>query len=300
MRRVVLAVMAFMSLALPAAAAAAPPFPAEYELPDGWRPEGIASGNGNQLFVGSIPTGDIIELDARTGEVVRVIDAPDGSAAVGIEVAGDELWVAGGGTGRGFVYDLGTGEQIEALTLTSAPTFVNDVTLTPQKAYFTDSQRMQLYVVDRRTFDVETLALSGIAPAPMGQLNLNGIEDARGGRYLLAVQTGTETLWRIDARDGSAVAVDLGGYRLTNGDGLLLEGNTLYVVQNRLNQVAVIKLGGDLTSGRVVETIQSIASGDFAVPTTIARIGNRLYLPNARFGVPSPDTAEYAVFQVPR
>ncbi len=296
MRRVVLALMAFLSLVVPAAAAAAPPFPDRFELPDGWRPEGIASGNGNSLFVGSIPTGDIIEIDARTGQTVRVIDAPAGSAAVGIEVAGNQLFVAGGGTGKGFVYDLRTGEQIAALTFpTSGATFINDVTLTARKAYFTDSQRMVLYVVDRRTFEVDVLELD-IPFDPRG-LNLNGIEDARGGRYLLAVQSVTGTLWRIDARDGSAVAVDLGGYVLTNGDGLLLEGNTLYVVQNRLNRIAEIKLGPDLTSGRVVETI---TSGDFAVPTTVARIGNRLYLPNARFGIPNPDAADYWVTRVPR
>ena len=31
---------------------------------------------------------------------------------------------------------------------------------------------------------------------------------------------------------------------MTNGDGLLLRGRTLYVVQNRDNKVAVVKLAG--------------------------------------------------------
>jgi sugar lactone lactonase YvrE len=297
MRRRILAAAAVLSvsMAVPTAAVAAPSFPNSFDLPVGWQPEGIASGNGNELFVGSIPTGDILQLDARTGRTARTIDSPAGSVAVGIEVGGDQLWVAGGPTGKGFVYDVDTGEQLAALTFpTSGATFINDVTLTPQKAYFTDSNRMVLFVVDRRTFEVEQLPVD--VPLAAG-FNLNGIEDARGGQYLLSIQTATGTLWRIDARTGSAVAVDLGGYVLTNGDGLLLKGTTLYVVQNQDNRIAVVKLGSDLTSGRVLKTITSSA---FDVPTTVARIGNRLYLPNARFGIASPETADFAVTEVRR
>ena len=47
-----------------------------------------------------------------------------------------------------------------------------------------------------------------------------------------------------------ATTVDLGGYPLTNGDGLLVKGRTLYVVRNRLNQVAVVKLNWRGTAGR--------------------------------------------------
>jgi hypothetical protein len=77
---------------------------------------------------------------------------------------------------------------------------------------------------------------------------------------------------------------------VVNGDGLLLVGDTLYVVQNRLNQVAVIDLNREGTAGTVT---QRLTDARFDVPTTIARFGNRLYLPNARFGVASPETATY-------
>ena len=80
-----------------------------------------------------------------------------------------------------------------------------------------------------------------------------------------------------------------------NGDGLLLEGRTLYVVQNQLNRVAVIQLAADLGSGTVLRHLTHPA---FAVPTTIDRVSGRLYLPNARFGVPSPDTAAYQVVNI--
>jgi hypothetical protein len=94
-----------------------------------------------------------------------------------------------------------------------------------------------------------------------------------------------------------ATAIDLGGETVVNGDGLLLDGRTLYVVQNRLNQVAVIRLDRRGTAG-VVQA--RVTDARFDVPTTVARFGDRLYLPNARFGTPSPETATYNAVAIPR
>jgi hypothetical protein len=82
-----------------------------------------------------------------------------------------------------------------------------------------------------------------------------------------------------------------------NGDGILLAARTLYVVQNRDNQIAVVRLATDLASGSVTRTI---TDPDFDVPTTIDRLGRRLYAVNARFGTePGPSTT-YNVVQVRR
>lgn len=110
------------------------------------------------------------------------------------------------------------------------------------------------------------------------------------------VQSVTATLFRVDPKTGVAATVDLGGYPLTNGDGLLVKGRTLYVVQNRLNQVAVIKLNASGTQGRLVTTLSSPA---FDVPTTAAAYKDSLYLPNARFGT-EPAGAEYSVIRIDR
>jgi len=81
-----------------------------------------------------------------------------------------------------------------------------------------------------------------------------------------------------------------------NGDGILLDGRSLYIVQNALNQVAVVELSPGLSQGSIDETITSSL---FRVPTTIARFGDRLYAVNARFDTsPTPDT-EYEVVLVP-
>ena len=82
--------------------------------------------------------------------------------------------------------------------------------------------------------------------------------------------------------------IDLGGEVLTNGDGMLLEGSTLYVAQNRDNQIAVLELAEDLSSAALTDTL---TSPDFDVPTTLADLDGVLYAVNARFGTePTPET----------
>ena len=117
------------------------------------------------------------------------------------------------------------------------------------------------------------------------------------GTWLLAVQSVTGKLFRIDPATGVTKLVDLGGRVLTNGDGILLHGRTLYVVQNMLNTVAVVDLSADGTRGTLVD---QLTDSDFRVPTTVARFGDSLFLPNARFGTPpTPDTA-YSVVRIDR
>jgi streptogramin lyase len=276
-----------------AAVAVAGRGPDRFDLPSGFRPEGISAGPVHSLFVGSIPTGQVLRIDAKTGALREAVPARPDHAAIGLKYDEhkERLFVAGGPTGKAFVYDAETGAELAAPQLTPAgqPTFINDVVLTRRAAYFTDSQQPVIYAVDRRGSSVRPIALAGF-PMVTGN-NLNGIEAARGGRVLLAVQTMTGTLWRIDPRSGDYAAVDLGGETLENGDGLLLLGErTLLVVQNRLNQIAVVRLDKDFDSGRVAGTI---TDPDFDVPTTVAYQRGSLYLPNARFGTPATPETEY-------
>ncbi len=272
--------------------------PDRIELPDGFRPEGIAAGKGRSVYVGSIPTGRVLEIDTKTGESEEAVPAREGRAAIGLKYDGHKkrLFVSGGPTGKAFVYDARDGGDLAEFQLTPAgsPTFINDVVVTHRAAYFTDSQQPVIYAVKSDLSGVKPIELEGF-PLVEG-FNLNGIEAARGGRVLLAIQTPTGTLWRIDPRTGSYAAVDLGGATLTNGDGLLLSGKrTLLVVQNRLNQIAVVKLDRDYESGRVERTI---SDPDFDVPTTVAKKRGSLYLPNARFTTPPTPETEYWITRV--
>jgi len=92
-----------------------------------------------------------------------------------------------------------------------------------------------------------------------------------------------------------ATQINLGGASVSAGDGLLLRGRTLYVVRNQLNQIAIIDLAPDLSSGEVVGTI---TNPNFDVPTTIAAFGNALYAVNARFNTPPTPSTTYSIVRV--
>jgi hypothetical protein len=77
---------------------------------------------------------------------------------------------------------------------------------------------------------------------------------------------------------------------VASGDGILLDGRNLYVVQNFLNLLAKVRLAPDLASGQVVSRT---GDDDFDIPTTVAERGNVLYLVNARFTTPPTPETEY-------
>ena len=266
-------------------------------LPNGWQPEGIAAGTGNQLFVGSIPTGAVIRVDASTGRSRIVVAGRRGRAATGLKVSNGRLFVSGAGTGKAWVYSASTGRQIKAFQLapSGADTFVNDVVVTPRGAYFTDSRRMALYHVPLDLSAPNTVNVTGI-PLQAGN-NLNGIVATPDGQTLISVQTNTGKLWRINPQTGSATEIDLGGATVNNGDGLLLSGRTLYVVRNQDNRIVVVSLSSDFTRGTIT---RSIRSRNFDVPTTVARIGNSLFAVNARFGTTGTSKTRYWVAHVAR
>lgn len=271
--------------------------PDHIPLPDGFRPEGIAAGQGTSVYVGSIPTGRVLEIDTKTGASTEAVPARDGHAAIGLkhDARRDRLFVSGGPTGKAFVYDEDSAELAAfQLTPMGQETFVNDVVLTRRAAYFTDSRQPVVYRVRRNLSGVTPIPLTGFPLTPGN--NLNGIEAVRKGRLLLAVQTSEGVLWRINARTGAHVPVDLGGAELTDGDGLLLLGKRkLLVVQNLQNKIAVVRLAKDYRSGRVTRTIES---DDFDVPTTVARKRGSLFLPNARFTTPPAADTDYWVTRV--
>jgi sugar lactone lactonase YvrE len=302
-RRLLVLLLLVVLMALPATAGAAT-FPDTIPLPDGWQPEGIASGRGTSLYVGSIPTGAVWKTDARTGRGRVLVAGRAGRSAIGLKVdRRDRLFVAGGATGRAFVYDARTGADLASYQLAAAgaPTFVNDVAVTSRAAWFTDSQAAQLYALPLGRHgrlpgqgQVRTLPLTGDLQLQAGN-NLNGIVAAAGGRVLLSVQTNTGKLFRINPRTGVTREVDLGRDRLVNGDGLLLAGRVLFVVQNRDNKIAVVALSRSLDRGRVVA---ELTDPDFDVPTTIAATAGRLYAVNARFGTTDPQPARYDIVRV--
>jgi sugar lactone lactonase YvrE len=300
-KRLVLLLCAFVLLAaVPAVAKSGPDV---ISLPNGFRPEGISIGNGHTFYVGSIPTGAIYRGDLKSGQGSILVPPAAGRAAIGTEVDDGRIFVAGGPTGKGFVYDAETGALLAEYQLAVDPstTFVNDLVVTKDGAWFTDSRQPFLYFVPVRNGTLGTqaavrrLQLTGF---PMGEgNNANGIEATPDGKTLIVVNSALRQLFRVDPSTGAAAQIQLTGGDVANGDGLLLHGKTLYVVQNRLNQVAVVKLGNDLATGEILGHITHPA---LDVPTTLARWGNRLYTVNARFTTPPTPTTAYDVVRLPK
>jgi hypothetical protein len=267
-------------------------FPADIPLPNGWRPEGLTIGRGTSFYVGSLVDGAVFRGDLATGRGGVFIPGTPGTAKTGLQVdRHNRLWAAGAGGGDATVYDAASGALLAHYTLTGAtPTFVNDLAITPRAGYLTDSQQPFLYVVPLARGGglpaaARSLALSGPAAEP-GGFN-NGIVATSTGQ-LVIVQSRLGRLVLVDPRTGASQLVDLGGYSVLNGDGLALRGQTLYVIRNRDNLVAVLHLNRSFTAGTLV---RELTSPLLRVPTTGDLFGPFLYVVNARFDVtPTPDT----------
>jgi hypothetical protein len=303
------AVFAFLALSPTVGASPAGPsngLPARIDLPNGFFPEGIESGRGTTFFVGSLFDGTVLRGDLRTGSAAVLAAGAPGSAAAGIayDARRDRIWVAGGGpqlVGNGDVrvYDASSG----ALLATYQPPGVgllNDVAVTRNAVYVTDSGFPQLVVIP--------LGAHGLLPPPSAAailpvggdmlqapgINLNGIVAKDG--VLLAANSTTGRLFRVDPATGVAEEFDLGGANLSYPDGLELLGHTLYVVRPFDNRVTVISLKARVTSGVVVG---HLTDPSLDIPSTATVAAGRLWAVNLRFTTPVTPTTPYWITQLP-
>lgn len=294
-----------LSLAMIGGTTAAP-FPEVIPLPDGFQPEGIAAGTGTTFYVGSIPTGAVYRGDVQTGEGDILVPAQEGRSAIGLKF--DErtglLFVAGGATGYAYIYNAETGGNVAAIQLETRPSFINDVVITEDAAYFTNSSQRFLYRVPLKENGdlpemptVEAIRLRGEYKFKPAEFNANGIAATPNGKWLIIVNTWEGALYRVDPRTGVATRINLRRGAVPNGDGLLLQGENLYVVQNFLNQIAVVELNDRLTAGEIERTITNPL---FRIPTTVARFDSTLCVVNSRFDTPPTPETEYEVVCVPK
>ncbi|WP_216211559.1 NHL repeat-containing protein [Amycolatopsis aidingensis] len=276
-------------------------FPAELRLPDGFQPEGIAIGAWPTAYFGSLADGRIYQASLLTGRG-RVLSAGPGTPSVGIKVDSvhGRLFVAGGTGGDARVIDARTGEVRASYRLAGEGGFVNDLVITREAVWFTDSYRPVLYKLPLGRHgelpaqrEITTVPLSGDIEYVPGEINGNGIVTTPDREALLIGQTVTGQLFRVDPASGVTRTVDLDGESLPHNDGQLRSGRDLYVVRNRANTVTRLELNRAGTSARVV---RHATDPRFDVPATMAAFGPRFYLVNARFGTPpTPQTSYRAV-----
>lgn len=305
-RRAVVCLLALAACLIPAPLAAAGQTaasdrPSVITLPGATGAEGIAAGEGTTFFAGDRLNGNIFRGDIRAGKAKLFIAAPGGRAALGMKVdrRNGLLFVAGGATGQAYIYDLDSKKTAALYQQAGAgASFINDVTLTSEGAWFTNSQAGELYFVPvNRHGDPgasQTLVLKGPAEGLEQGFNLNGIAAVRDGRTLIVAHTARGALYTVDRKTGSSALISLTDHSgapvtVPDVDGIIIRGNTLWAVQNMLNQVSRIRLDGSLRTGEVQEVIKDKY---FDVPTTAALFGDTLALVNAKFTTPAASSFE--------
>jgi hypothetical protein len=290
--------------------AAAGPRPVDYVVSEtpGFLPEGIAIDARGTMIVGSDGTGAITRGDVRTPRLAPV--PADGSAergkTLGMHLGPDgSIWSVG--------HDQLTrhsprGRLIQRRTAAGGPlgpSELNDLVVTRNAVYVTDWANPIVYRATLRGTRIGPLQpwldLSPAFPGfPARFWLLNGITASADGRTLLIASNGTEAVWRVDTAGREISRLDLGGESF-GADGLELVGSTLYGVLNygAPHGVYLAELDPGLRSGTITHRLLTDAAGKpFALPTTVAVHGCRLYVVNSQADQ-KPGRPPYTVSALP-
>lgn len=275
-------------------------------LPDGFRPEGIASA-GRRFFSGSLADGRIWRGDLVTGRGAVLVPGVTGRALRGMQVDRRTglLWVVGndGPTGIVLAVDTRTGTVVRRIEVPGS-VFLNDLVVTSRAVWVTDSRvdRLTAVPLDRRgrptSAPLRFVPLTGEWPTPEG-LRANGIRALRDGSLVIDNST-AGGLYTVDPRSGVVTSIPVTGTpAVTGGDGLELVGNRLYVVRgSRGSDVTVLRLRLGRDGWRATVT-GVLTDPRLDVPSTATVALGRLWTVNARFGVASPATASYSAVGLP-
>ncbi len=294
-----------------------PPAPsaARIELPASVSfPEGIAyDAASGALYTASAEDGVVVRVNASTGAADVVTPAgtlmPAGTTTfpgpLGMSVDGSSrLWIAGGFTGKAWVVNTADGTVAKEVTVPTAPrSLINDVAIVGSTGYFTDTFVPTLWRLSESngTFgEIEPwLDLSGTAIDYAGDgPKLNGITVTPDGQTLIVVHMGQGRLFTIDVATKAVTPIDTGDADLTTADGLVLDGDTLYVIRQGAQEVVTLHLNADRTSA----TVASRVTDGLAWPATAALVGNELIVVNTQFNTREANTAArpFTLLRVPR
>ena len=319
MRVLLTSTLAVVFCTLSMGAAAQQNWPEAIAIPIGFEAEGIELGKGHEFFLGAnslaslfgeaffgIPhepsefAGAIYKGNLRTGEGAILVP-PTGKPVSGLsyDPRTDYLYAATGFadlvTGiiidQGvIVYDASSGDFIMEIGF-GDNIIINDCLVTRTGVYCTDSFNPNLYklVLEKggrlpSTPVVEVIPMSGFEMVP--GFNANGLAGDFDGKQLVIVNIATGVLYRVDTASGEASTIAIEGAEqlFPDGDGLYLDGRTLYIMQNFSNKIAVVQLSGDLSGGEFIKNIPGEGEiNPLNVATTIIGFGNSLYAINTNF-----------------
>jgi Cu-Zn family superoxide dismutase len=262
-------------------------------------PEGIATrGGGRVFFVGATGDGTIYRGTVGDPTVTEFIPGAAGKSAVGMKIRGDKLYVAGGMTGKIYVYSLRT-KALLATFDTGSGGFLNDLVVTGKGVFVTDSFRPTLWRVTNAQVHAGSGTPQAIPVAPEiaytpGAFNLNGIV-AR-GHTLIVVQSNTGNLFSIEVKKGGTAREihQIASDPVVGGDGMLLDRGRLIVVRGSPAALLFLKLKHHASSAKLVATQ---TDPTLRGPSTIARARHLYLVVNADFAT---STTPFTVSGLPR
>lgn len=267
----------------------------------GFTPEGIEYDHVNQRFLlGSVVDGSVYAL-ASDGRLTPVVTDTDVAAIVGIEVEENRQRILAAsadpdvfsGQSTGFaevgIYDLNTGARLDLVDLDAAYVnapegtrfFPNDVVGDEAgNIYITDSFAVVVYKVD-------TAGRASVFVTrdkfPQDQ-SINGIISHPDG-YLLIAGSGTGVLYKVDVRDPDRFSIIGLPEKFPGIDGMVWDAEGNLVMTTRGRTVALSSRDNWTTAQRVFAVPQGPAS-------TVARVGDSLYLVYPHFADQDPPTIE--------
>jgi sugar lactone lactonase YvrE len=276
-------------------------------------PEGIAHDPATgAIYTASAATGTLVRVDAKSGASHVVagpgVLVPKGEktfpAVLGMKLdSAKRLWIAGGRSGRFYVVDSQTGRVIkQAAVPDTSKSLINDVALVGGAAYFTDTLAPTLWRIQTKGTEIGELEpwldFTGTALRYYEGANLNGIVATPDGQSLIVVQMGKGLLFRIDLKTKKVTPVDTAGADLTGADGLVLDGQTLFVVRQTAVEIATVTMSPDFAWGTVVNRFKDPA---LAWPATAVKVGDRLLVVNTQFNVRNDNkqTMPFTIASVP-
>ncbi|MBF6210518.1 hypothetical protein IU433_01790 [Nocardia puris] len=286
----------------------APATPDRYIVPgDRVFPGGIAYHEPTaEYFVGSTRDGTVFRGRLDNPEATPWLPGGSGGRTTTSGLAADgngRLFIGGGPTARLWIHDIATGELLAELPGVAGG-FVNDVALAEDgSAYVTDSMANVIYRVTEHSGGWEMRPWLNLADTPVPRVdghNLNGIV-AAGRDALLTVHSMTGGLYRIDRNTQEVTELHTGGTRAYGGDGLVLDADTLYVVQGGLSplnprpQVSVLRLAPDLAAA---EQVCARTDPGFRHPSTARLAGDRLLVVNSQYNTGLRDETPELPFTV--
>jgi len=289
--------LAVVFCALSMGAVAQKNWPEAIAMPIGWEGEGIELGKGHEFFVGASSfsslfgpfpmsewAGAIYKGNLRTG-VGDLLVLPTGKILGGLsyDPRTDYLYV--------IVYDASSGEVITEITFGN-DMVINDCLVTRRGVYCTDSINPDLYKVvlekggrlpSPPVVEVITMSDDFVMVPDFPGFNANGLVGDFDGRQLVIVNIASGVLYLVDTASGEASPLQIEGAEqlFPDGDGLYLDGRTLYILQNFSFKIAVVQLSEDLSGGEFIRNIPGEGEPNpLNIATTLIGFGNSLYAIN--------------------